>query len=1455
MGKENLVVHCPAAPSRLFFSLDRPPALGQRIPNANMDGPPWSRSADQPQAAGGSQNKLKAKIDSLVTEWDGRLSTEAGWDDPLRRTARIREVFVTSVWSQLESDYREMLNVLLPHIRHRLEEKMLPADVTGRVKEIGSIAKTLERREQGTDTKTLYGSLRDVFREMHDLVGFRIVLRSRSQQSQGVEFVEAEFGRVKEPAHISPHRGTGKFWDVRFGTFESSNHRVGTGSSGVESTSALSRFQGVMFEIQVSYWSKVAHNIIEHPALYKGKFGELSKQVEGLLDLLGGSITSLDANLELFSDALRASMEEKAVTAERGTAEDRRKIRAAKHAAYDEMEKMGSDLRHSIQDHIEDHIEDLARAISPTNASLESSSKFWRDESEKQMVEIRELLQEIRQQPPQDRQSGRQERLHDRRVAVLQKLRSASSYRDGKERNPPRMPGTCEWFTSHECFKAWLDCSTSSLLWVSAGAGRGKSVLAKHLVDTVLPQPHSRVICYFFFKDDFEDQRDAHFALCSILHQIFYQNITLLTEGILRRLESIGDSLLGSYRDLWDRLMEVATENRTLEIVCVLDGLDECLGKGRALIAESLRWFYGPTHADDSGQQPPAPSCRLKFLLTSRPRVDLQRDLHFLTASSPVNADGNRHLSIHLQGDNTTESHLIEEEIELVARKKVEDLGKVLHLLPEQEQMVLEAFTRVPNRTYLWIQLMHDHLSKWADIMIPGALQRELNRMPETVEEAYDKILNNLNGNHTTGEAIRVFQILFAAFRPLTIEELAAAWATSYLVKGELGSEKDYGSEYPKLVPEGQVRARLEKLCGSLVTIVDRRVYFLHQTVREFLGGIEARDAPIERFDDRTTRSGKPEDDNPENPRLAKRHQVIASPLNERTARRTWRASLNPIKSHERLGSICIEYLTENMVYDQTFAKCEGRVQIQSTYPFINYCIQYVFSHTARFNWSNAYDTDIEILQCHCESDPGVWDLTSIQPGSFNEACEYGDEDTISAFLDSGYDVNTKEQGIGLPAIAAAAGGGHVGTVQRLLAVDGIDVNASSWTGWTALFFAANKGHDHIARLLLATGKVNVDAKDCNGRTPLSIAAEGGFELIVRTFLESGAGADIADEYNQTPLSYAAKRGFEAVVKDLLDSGTVDVNAKDLEGRTPLSYAAGGGFEAVVKALLDSGAVDVDTSYYRRHTPLSFAAKGGFEAVVKTLLDSGTADVNVKDPWGRTPLSYAAEGGFEAVVRALLDSGKIDGDHADDLGTSVLYFAAASPSVSVFQMLIATGLFDVNHRDMFGQTPLSIAAKHGNADAVRLLISTGQAELDTRCSWQGMRISASGARPPVEYRTPLVWAADSLRGDVFEQLLNAGADPDAQSCEDPEFDVSLDRYIEKGWMYRMEPGRDERARERMLRLLKEARQRSQTLQRGRAQKTPRRADSEVDTGQRAGYMGIWRSLYWLRGKDGRVNRG
>src|SRR2546421_3831359 len=128
------------------------------------------------------------------------------------------------------------------------------------------------------------------------------------------------------------------------------------------------------------------------------------------------------------------------------------------------------------------------------------------------------------------------------KLQLLNKLYT-SPYRDRKDRNPERVDGTCEWFTNHPLFRSWQGSKTSSLLWVSADPGCGKSVLAKYLVDAMLRSRKSRTTCYFFFKDDFEDQRSATSALCCILRQLFMQNDALLSDKVLEKFEADGEKL------------------------------------------------------------------------------------------------------------------------------------------------------------------------------------------------------------------------------------------------------------------------------------------------------------------------------------------------------------------------------------------------------------------------------------------------------------------------------------------------------------------------------------------------------------------------------------------------------------------------------------------------------------------------------------------------------------------------------------------------------------------------------------------------------------------------------------------------------------------------------------------------------------------------------------------------
>ena len=143
------------------------------------------------------------------------------------------------------------------------------------------------------------------------------------------------------------------------------------------------------------------------------------------------------------------------------------------------------------------------------------------------------------------------------------------------------MPKTCEWFTTHPLFQEWLKKQTSSLLWVSADPGCGKSVLARYLVDSVVPSVGKRSTCFFFFKDDFQDQKSATTALHAILRQLFLEKPHLLRDSILKQFRNNNNTPIKSFNDLWGTLTGLAVDQNAGEIVCILDALDECQDSDR----------------------------------------------------------------------------------------------------------------------------------------------------------------------------------------------------------------------------------------------------------------------------------------------------------------------------------------------------------------------------------------------------------------------------------------------------------------------------------------------------------------------------------------------------------------------------------------------------------------------------------------------------------------------------------------------------------------------------------------------------------------------------------------------------------------------------------------------------------------------------------------------------------
>ena len=163
-------------------------------------------------------------------------------------------------------------------------------------------------------------------------------------------------------------------------------------------------------------------------------------------------------------------------------------------------------------------------------------------------------------------------------------------YIDRKDINIKRVEGTCNWFTNHPRFKYWIESESSRLLWVSADPGSGKSVLLKYLVDEVVKPSTNKIVCYFFFKEGFEDSDNATDAICALLRQLLLQRPELMQGSLIGKLERDAKYLVQSFGELWRAFMISAAKLVDCQIICILDALDEC--KENKLLINALNEFY-----------------------------------------------------------------------------------------------------------------------------------------------------------------------------------------------------------------------------------------------------------------------------------------------------------------------------------------------------------------------------------------------------------------------------------------------------------------------------------------------------------------------------------------------------------------------------------------------------------------------------------------------------------------------------------------------------------------------------------------------------------------------------------------------------------------------------------------------------------------------------------------------
>lgn len=337
--------------------------------------------------------------------------------------------------------------------------------------------------------------------------------------------------------------------------------------------------------------------------------------------------------------------------------------------------------------------------------------------------------------------------------------------------------------------------------------------------------------------------------------------------------------------------------------------------------------------------------------------------------------------------------------------------------------------------------------------------------------------------------------------------------------------------------------------------------------------------------------------------------------------------------------------------------------------------------------------------------------------------------------------------------LQAAAGAGHLRTVQRLLMGEA-DVNApaANHSGRTALQAAAESGSLEIVNLLLEnSADVDAEPAKVHGRTALQAAAGAGHLAIVQRLLEEHADVDAKPAVNgRTALQAAAEGGHFEIVQLLIHDAVADVNedAGPRGGRTSLQAAVEAGHFDVLKLLLDNVAnVDDDPAEYHGLTVLQAAAGAGHVQVVRDLLADGIAEVNAKPAkhHGRTALQAAAGAGHLEVMELLLDAGaKVNAAPAPEYGRTALQAAAEAGHLQIVKRLLVNGA-EVNTGGSIygGRTALQAAASSGHLGVVQILLENA-AEVNADTS-------------ELDGRTALQAAAAAGHPIVVEWLLERGA--------------------------------------------------------------------------------------------------
>jgi ankyrin repeat protein len=602
---------------------------------------------------------------------------------------------------------------------------------------------------------------------------------------------------------------------------------------------------------------------------------------------------------------------------------------------------------------------------------------------------------------------------------------------------------------------------------------------------------------------------------------------------------------------------------------------------------------------------------------------------------------------------------------------------------------------------FRWVACQFDVLEHCLD---PPSVRRELQTLPSTLDETYDRILERIHPNQIKN-AKRLLQFLIYSEQPLTLGE-----ATDIIAIDP--------SSTPAFVPEDRVPIP-EKIIGyfsSLVTLVPRDVTLRNPVVK------------------------------PTDIEIHLAHFSVKEYLTSNRLKPDLAAEFSEIPAKTCIVEACISYLLSiyqscspqaatELYYLASFSadnwmkhardvelfKKETIPRVEEYYLCLDVCRFWYEIHTVNHPLTNvslieplchasAYGllySSIFLLQNIAEMDAN----SRIYGDALLIASRKGYSEIVKALLENGVDANIRSPYLGIysSALHGASSTGHLEATKILLNY-GADANMEVDNYGSPLQVASIEGYAEITKLLLDNG-ANVNAKGGRYGNALRAASIRGHPQIVEILLDGNAdidqeGDDSFSVVRSSALQAASREGHLGVVKILLDRGA-DIHAKDTYNVDALGAASEKGCLEIANMLINKGAkVNAGTGCAR---PLYLASTSGHLGIIKLLLDNG-ADVNAQGnayDVDCSALCAASRYGHLEAAKMLLDNGADINMHGGQYGNA-LCAASGKGRLEVVKMLLDHKA-DINMQDGDYGNALVAASAWGHLEVAKILLENGAA--------------------------------------------------------------------------------------------------------------------------------------------------